>query len=41
MERAELCGSARRYKDTVGDLDFLAVGPKSERVVEGFVRFPR
>ncbi len=38
VERAELCGSARRYKDTVGDLDFLAASGEGERVVEGFVR---
>ncbi len=38
VEKAELCGSARRYKETVGDLDYLAASPTPERVVEGFVR---
>ncbi|GAB5601698.1 DNA polymerase/3'-5' exonuclease PolX [Thermus sp. FJN-A] len=41
VERAELCGSARRYKDTVGDLDFLVASREGERVVEGFVRLPQ
>jgi DNA polymerase (family 10) len=38
VEKAELCGSARRYKDTVGDLDFLVASREGERVVAGFVR---
>lgn len=41
VERAELCGSARRYKDTVGDLDFLVASREGERAVEGFVRLPQ
>lgn len=40
VEKAELCGSARRYKETVGDLDFLVASREGERVVEGFVRLP-
>lgn len=41
VERAELCGSARRYKDTVGDLDYLVASREGEKVVEGFVRLPQ
>lgn len=41
VERAELCGSARRYKDTVGDLDYLVASRGGEKVVEGFVRLPQ
>ncbi|WP_337845083.1 DNA polymerase/3'-5' exonuclease PolX [Thermus sp.] len=37
VERAELCGSARRYKETVGDLDYLVASTTPGRVVEGFV----
>lgn len=40
VEKAELCGSARRYKETVGDLDFLASSREGEKVVEAFVRLP-
>ncbi|WP_018112351.1 DNA polymerase/3'-5' exonuclease PolX [Thermus igniterrae] len=41
VEGAELCGSARRYKDTVGDLDYLVASKEGERVVAGFVRLPQ
>lgn len=41
VERAELCGSARRYKDTVGDLDYLVASGEGAKVVEGFVRLPQ
>lgn len=41
VEQAELCGSARRYKDTVGDLDFLVASREGKAVVEGFVRLPQ
>ncbi len=41
VKEAELCGSARRYKETVGDLDFLVASREGERVVEGFVRLPK
>ncbi|MGQ9754030.1 MAG: DNA polymerase/3'-5' exonuclease PolX [Thermaceae bacterium] len=40
VEKAELCGSARRYKETVGDLDFLVASLEGEGVVEAFVRLP-
>jgi len=41
VERAELCGSARRYKDTVGDLDYLVASERSEEVVRAFVKLPQ
>ncbi|TFU25992.1 DNA polymerase/3'-5' exonuclease PolX [Thermus tengchongensis] len=41
VERAELCGSARRYKDTVGDLDYLVASERSEEVVKAFVKLPQ
>ncbi|GAA6754553.1 DNA polymerase/3'-5' exonuclease PolX [Thermus thalpophilus] len=41
VQGAELCGSARRYKDTVGDLDYLAASLEPARVVEGFVALPQ
>ncbi len=34
---AELCGSARRYKDTVGDLDYLVASDTPSRVVQAFL----
>ncbi len=40
VEQAELCGSARRYKDTVGDLDYLAASGEPEKAVAGFVALP-
>lgn len=41
VEKAELCGSARRYQDTVGDLDFLVASLEGERVVKAFLRLPQ
>lgn len=41
VERAELCGSARRYKDTVGDLDYLVASERGEEVVRAFVKLPQ
>jgi DNA polymerase (family 10) len=40
VKKAELCGSARRYKDTVGDLDYLVASLEPEKVVAGFVALP-
>lgn len=34
VERAELAGSARRMKETVGDLDILIISERPERVME-------
>jgi DNA polymerase (family X) len=41
VERVEIAGSFRRRRDTVGDLDVLAISSKPERVVERFVKFER
>lgn len=41
VEQLETAGSFRRKRDTVGDLDLLAVSAHPERVVERFVAFPR
>lgn len=35
-----LAGSARRWEETVGDLDFLVAAEQPERVMEVFVRMP-
>ena len=40
VEQAEYCGSARRYKETVGDLDFLVASKNGEKVVQAFVKLP-
>ncbi len=37
VERAEIAGSFRRRKETVGDLDLLVCGGRSEAVMEAFV----
>ncbi len=39
LERAELAGSFRRRRDTVGDLDVLVVADAAARVPEHFVAF--
>lgn len=40
VEHAALAGSARRYKETVGDLDLLAASRHGRAVSDAFVRFP-
>ena len=40
VEHAALAGSARRYKETVGDLDLLAASRRGRAVTDAFVRFP-
>ncbi len=40
VEHAALAGSARRYKETVGDLDLLAATSRGRAVSDAFVRFP-
>lgn len=37
VERAEIAGSCRRWKETIGDLDFLVVSKKPEAVMKHFV----
>ncbi len=39
MKRVEIAGSFRRMKETVGDLDMLAVAAKSSPVMERFARY--
>ncbi len=40
VERAAFAGSARRRRETVGDIDLLAVSSKPEAVVERFLALP-
>jgi DNA polymerase (family 10) len=40
VERAELAGSARRFRETVGDLDVVVASDDPAAVSERFVRFP-
>ncbi len=40
LKKAEVAGSFRRKKDTVGDLDILVTASQPHRVIEHFVRFP-
>jgi DNA polymerase (family X) len=40
IEKLEIAGSYRRKKETIGDLDFLAVSEDPEAVMNYFIRFP-
>ncbi|GAA5144070.1 DNA polymerase/3'-5' exonuclease PolX [Prosthecobacter algae] len=40
VSRAEVCGSFRRGKETLHDLDFLCATKKPEEVIADFVRLP-
>ncbi|MBP9750503.1 MAG: DNA polymerase/3'-5' exonuclease PolX [Candidatus Peribacteraceae bacterium] len=40
-ERVEIAGSARRRKETVGDLDFLATGKDVEKIMDLFCGLPQ
>ncbi|MDO8523259.1 MAG: DNA polymerase/3'-5' exonuclease PolX [bacterium] len=40
VERAIVAGSTRRRKETIGDIDFLAISTKPERVMDRFVGLP-
>jgi DNA polymerase (family 10) len=40
VDQIEIAGSYRRGKDTIGDLDFLAVSSKPEEVMDHFSAFP-
>ncbi len=40
VERANLAGSVRRRKETIGDVDLLAISTHPERVMEFFVALP-
>lgn len=39
IEKIELAGSARRWKETVGDLDFLCVSRAPEKAIDHFRKF--
>src|SRR3989344_1572670 len=36
VKRVEICGSARRRKETIGDLDILAISDKPSKVMDAF-----
>ncbi len=40
LELIEVAGSFRRRKETVGDLDFLAISEKPEEIMEAFASLP-
>lgn len=40
LERLTVAGSLRRGKETIGDLDLLAVGPKATTALEHFLKHP-
>ena len=40
VDRAEVAGSVRRMKETIGDIDILAVSKKPEKVMERFISLP-
>ncbi|MCI0680227.1 DNA polymerase/3'-5' exonuclease PolX [bacterium] len=39
-ERAEVAGSVRRFKETIGDIDILAVSKNPRKTMERFVKLP-
>lgn len=39
VKRADIAGSARRKKETIGDLDILAVTERDGKIVEGLMNF--
>ncbi len=40
VERISVCGSTRRMKETVGDIDILASGKNNLEIIEAFVNLP-
>ncbi len=40
VQKIEIAGSFRRGKETVGDLDFLAISKEAERVMKAFTSMP-
>ncbi len=40
VERADVCGSIRRRKETIGDADFLVISEKPKAVIDYFISFP-
>ncbi|MDP2668577.1 MAG: DNA polymerase/3'-5' exonuclease PolX [bacterium] len=41
VEKAIIAGSARRKKETIGDMDILAISKKPEAVMEKFITLPQ
>jgi len=40
VEKAVVAGSVRRHKETIGDIDILAISSKPEKVMDKFVALP-
>ncbi|MDS0297971.1 DNA polymerase/3'-5' exonuclease PolX [Halogeometricum sp. S1BR25-6] len=40
VERADVAGSIRRWRDTIGDVDVLVASDEAESVVDAFVEWP-
>ncbi|HOD36120.1 MAG TPA: DNA polymerase/3'-5' exonuclease PolX [Syntrophales bacterium] len=40
VERADMAGSLRRMKETIGDVDFLVISRDPDRVMDAFVSLP-
>jgi DNA polymerase (family 10) len=40
LEKLDVAGSYRRYKETVGDLDLLAIAKEGEELIRHFVDYP-
>jgi len=40
VEKIDYCGSIRRMKETIGDVDFLVISKKPEKVMDFFVSLP-
>ena len=40
VERVDYCGSVRRMKETIGDVDFLVISRHPSRVMDAFVSMP-
>jgi len=40
VKRVEYAGSLRRKKETIGDLDILAIGTKAEEITRYFIAYP-
>jgi len=41
VEKIDVAGSVRRMKETIGDVDFLVISKKPEKVIDFFVSLPR
>ena len=41
VESVEVCGSIRRWKDTIGDIDLLVASDEREPIVDAFTEWPQ